>query len=316
MDDTKPPLWKWLCPVLFTGLATTLLAWLGNRIEPAYGLGIFALVPVASGFLAAALCRLFGRETRPDALGAAAMGQVAAGLGLILWKMEGLICLLMALPLALPLGLLGAWIGHAVLVRRPTLAAMAVLPLCLSGPTFDLFIGNRIPPVTSSVSTDVVVNAPPERVWPNVVEFPPLPQPHEWYFRSGISYPLRAHIDGRGPGAIRYCEFTTGPFVEPIVEWRKPSLLRFDVTANPAPLKELSPFDIHPPHLDGWFRSTRGQFHLQRLPGNRTRLTGTTWYTQTLQPAAYWNLWTGAIIHRIHQRVLEHIRSVSETRVE
>ncbi len=77
-------------------------------------------------------------------------------------------------------------------------------------------------------------------------------------------------------------------------------------------MRELSPYDIHPAHLYGWFDSKRGQFRLEPLPNGGTRLHGTTWYTQRLQPEPYWSMWTDAIIHRIHQRVLDHIRDVSE----
>jgi hypothetical protein len=30
-------------------------------------------------------------------------------------------------------------------------------------------------------------------------------------------------------------------------------------------------------------------------------------------PASYWHLWSDYIIHRIHSRVLEHIRTEAET---
>ena len=39
------------------------------------------------------------------------------------------------------------------------------------------------------------------------------------HHRAGLAYPMRARIEGSGPGAVRYCEFSTGPFVEPIVTW-------------------------------------------------------------------------------------------------
>jgi len=29
-------------------------------------------------------------------------------------------------------------------------------------------------------------------------------------------------------------------------------------------------------------------------------------------PGAYWRLWSGAIVHRIHARVLEHLRDLAE----
>jgi hypothetical protein len=55
--------------------------------------------------------------------------------------------------------------------------------------------------------------------------------------------------------------------------------LAFRVTDQPAPMEELSPFDVHPPHLDNFLVSRRGEVRLERLPDGRTRLVGTTWYT-------------------------------------
>ena len=166
---------------------------------------------------------------------------------------------------------------------------------------------------TLEVRTAIEVNAPPEKVWNQVVAFAEIPPPKELLFRAGIAYPIRAEISGHGVGAVRHCIFSTGPFVEPIGVWDEPRLLRFGVTANPAPLNELSPYGkIQPPHLRGYFVSEKGQFSLTTLPGGRTRLEGTTWYQHTMWPAAYWHLWSDYIIHRIHLRVLEHIRTQAE----
>jgi len=132
-------------------------------------------------------------------------------------------------------------------------------------------------------------------------------------FRAGVAYPIRAHLDGVGPGAVRYCEFSTGPFVEPIEVWNEPALLRFRVTENPAPMHEWSPYaNVLPKHLHGYFVSKQGQFRLTPLPGGRTLLEGTTWYRHGLWPAEYWRWWSDAIIHRIHLRVLRHIRTLAE----
>ena len=65
---------------------------------------------------------------------------------------------------------------------------------------------------------------------------------------------------------------------------------------------------IEPHHLHGYFVSTKGEFRLERLPGNRTRLSGTTWYYQRMSPRAYWDIWGDYIVGQIHTRVLKHIR--------
>jgi hypothetical protein len=149
-------------------------------------------------------------------------------------------------------------------------------------------------------------------VWRHVVAFPELPPAREWIFRAGIAAPTGARIEGQGVGATRYCDFTTGAFVEPITAWDEDRLLAFDITEQPPPLRELSPHGaIEAPHLAGYFRATRGEFRLEALPGDRTRLVGTTRYVVDMFPQAYWRWVADGIVEAIHQRVLAHISELS-----
>jgi hypothetical protein len=171
-------------------------------------------------------------------------------------------------------------------------------------------------PVRSTLSA-LEIDAPPEQVWPNVIGFSPLPPPHEWLMKSGVACPLSAHIVGEGVGAVRYCEFSTGAFVEPITAWEPPYRLAFDVAAQPPSMREWSPYEVvNAPHLHGGVQSLRGEFKLTRLPGGRTRLEGTTWYRLKMTPGAYWSLYSDYAIHIIHERVLKHIRALSAPPVE
>lgn len=163
------------------------------------------------------------------------------------------------------------------------------------------------------VTTTIEINAPPEKVWKNVVEFPELAPPTEFLFKSGIAYPIRARIEGAGVGAIRYCEFSTGAFVEPIEVWDENKLLQFSVQEQPLPMRELSPYgELDTPHLHDYFVSSKGEFKLTRLENGNTRLEGTTWYYHKIKPDFYWQIWTEHIVHSIHQRVLNHIKEQSE----
>jgi hypothetical protein len=79
-------------------------------------------------------------------------------------------------------------------------------------------------------------------------------------------------------------------------------------------MREWSPYGIHSPHVDDFLVSHGGQVHLVPLDGGRrTRLEGTTWYEHNLWPAGYWRLWSDFIIHRIHGRVLTHVKGLAET---
>ena len=78
-------------------------------------------------------------------------------------------------------------------------------------------------------------------------------------------------------------------------------------------MQEWSPFgNIVTKHLHGYLVSKQGQFRLTPLPGGGTLLEGTTWYQHGLWPAGYWRWWSDAIIHRIHLRVLNQIRTLAE----
>ena len=272
-----------------------------------YGLTIFVIFPVLLGALASWVIR---PATGARAAGLGALTVTIALFSLLLLRSEGLICIAMAAPLALPLGALGSWLaylGGSSRLETPTVALLVLFPL--AGVTWDV----KAPPRIFEVRSAIEIAAPPEQVWQHVVTFSELPEPQEWFFRAGLAYPKRARIEGSGPGATRYCEFSTGPFVEPIEVWNEPNLLRFRVTENPAPMHEWSPYaQVLPKHLHGYMVSKQGQFRLTRLANNHTFLEGTTWYQHGLWPAEYWRWWSDPIIHAIHLRVLNHIRMLSE----
>jgi uncharacterized membrane protein YhaH (DUF805 family) len=233
---------------------------------------------------------------------------------LLLFAFEGVVCIAMAVPLGLVVGLLGAITGRAMArwgqsAIPPAISAMLLLPIFAA-----LEPPNLSGPALHEVQSSVVIDAPPERVWPHVIAFEPIPEPTDIVFRLGIAYPQYAHIEGTGLNAVRYCVFSTGPFIEPITTWEPGKRLGFGVTSSPDPLRELSLYaNLSPPHLHGYLRSRRGEFRLVALPGGRTRLEGSTWYEVEMAPQVYWQMWSDFLIHRIHSRVLEHIKSEVET---
>ena len=231
--------------------------------------------------------------------------------GIVLFAIEGAICLLMLFPLALAAGFFGGWVGRGLAHLRnrtpgEAMIAVLVVPLMMHGES------ERHDRHLHEVRSAVEIDAPPHIVWQHVVAFPSLAAPRDLLFRAGVAYPIGARIVGEGVGAVRYCEFSTGAFVEPITAWEPLRRLAFDVVAQPAPMREWSPWNIAPPHLDGYFNARRGEFRVVPLSGNRTRLEGSTWYDLRLGPESYWAWFADALISRIHDRVLEHIALVAE----
>jgi len=288
---------------------------LSTQLFRQYGWGIFAGAPFCMGFLAALIHSTRKRRTMKESIAVALASVGLAGGALLALAFEGIICLVMAAPLALILAIIGAAVGHAVQASRWQRMSpqLYCLPLLALPAMFGVESLREGPPPLLKVTTSMEVNAEPSRVWRHVVSFNELPPPTEALFALGIAYPIRAEIQGTGVGAVRHCVFSTGPFVEPIEVWDEPRLLSFSVTHNPAPMQEWTPYrDVHPPHLDGFLVSRKGQFLLTPLPGGGTQLEGTTWYHHNMWPAAYWQVWSDYIIHNIHIRVLHHVKTLAE----
>lgn len=276
-----------------------------------YGFTLFVITPLFMGICPVVIYGKKKAITQGQAFNIAALTLLFYCLAMIFLAIEGLICIIMALPLGLICVWLGSLIGYGIIKRKPKGGAPTVIALLFIIPVFSFIEKDSTPSITS-VTTSIDIDATPEVVWENVVEFPQLKEPTEFLFQTGVAYPINAKINGNGVGAIRYCNFTTGSFVEPITVWDQPKLLAFDVLEQPAPMKEISFWDIDAPHLHDYFVSKKGQFKLIALPNGKTRLEGTTWYYHRIKPEFYWKLWSNYIVHAIHNRVLEHIKENAE----
>lgn len=300
------------------------IAWMGIFMFKAYGWGIFLGLPFGVGVTSA---YSFGRLTPRNAwqsVKVALMAITLLGIGMFFFAWEGMACLAMAAPIVYILAAMGAMLGHHMQLNRYRPLEQKLMPILLMflmpvlmGAEYSAHVQSEVLPVTSVVE----INAPPAVVWNHVIAFPKLDPPDDPIFHLGIAYPIGATIHGAGPGAVRRCEFSTGAFIEPIKVWDAPKLLQFGVEAQPPTMREWSwMHDIHPAHLQGYLDVQAGQFKLEPIADangvvTKTRLVGTTWYKNRMYPADYWRVWSDNIIHRIHVRVLKHIKKNSENEI-
>ncbi len=276
-----------------------------------YGIALFILIPLLVGVSSTVILGYKMEVPYKQAKQVAFLTLTILFLGLMAFAIEGLICIVMASPFALFLTWMGAAIGHTITESAPNQSIPSIIIFTLLVPLVA-FTEDKIDPSIQPITTSIEINASPETVWKNVIVFPELEPPSEFIFKAGISYPVSARIEGTGVGAIRYCQFNTGDFIEPITAWEENKLLAFNVKSQPIPLKEISFWDVNSPHLHDYFVSTKGEFKIIEQGNGKVLLKGTTWYYQNIQPNFYWNLWSDMIIHKIHTRVLHHIKAVSE----
>jgi hypothetical protein len=281
-----------------------------------YGWTLFLFLPFIQGILVVLLYSWSEQRTLKECLGIAFSAVMLWGLLLLLFAMEGVICLVMVLPLAVPLALLGGLVGYFI-QRRVNVAAYnhQIIPALILLVPLAMGTEHRIAqPMYNEVTTVIEVNAPPEKVWPQLVNLGGLSEPKEIEFKHGTAYPVGTLTKGEGVGATRLCRFSMGDIVERIDVWESGRRLRFTIVEQPEMFKELTPYEnVDPPHVRlNYVRSRVGEFNLVALPNGRTQVIGTSWYESKLWPGWYWQIFTDKIAHDVHRRVFARIKEVSE----
>jgi hypothetical protein len=276
-----------------------------------YGWGLFVLTP----FLVGVTTAYFANRSRPFGdvqtlrlvLAAAALGC----LSLIMFALEGLICIILASPLGAGAAILGGLLGKRMAVLRAGRAtpvmSFAVLP-------FVFMLEAAMPPATLLQSREVIdIAAAPADVW-HVLTRPSdeMPRP-ALIFRLGLAYPVRAELKGTGLGAERLGIFSTGTARERITAWAPERRLAFELLTQAPAMRELSPYrTVHAPHLKGYLQTLSMRFDLQDLGGGKTRLIATTSQALRLDPVLYWAPMARWAIRQNLVRVLDHVRAEAE----
>jgi uncharacterized membrane protein YhaH (DUF805 family) len=298
---------------VIAGVALTLLSVaVGALVFGVYGYGMFVVSPFVIGAVAAYFANRKQDVGQPAttriALGATLLG----GVSLVATALEGVLCIVMASPLAIPVALVGGLLGRSIARagRRPvrdTLSGFALLPIVFA-------TEYAFPPMTTFETYQTIgVNAPPETVWNAIVKMDTINEPLALPFHLGVAYPLRGEVLGEGVGAKRRGEFSTGIAIERVTEWIRCQRLAF-VVANDVPaMQEISPYpEVHAPHAVGYFRTTLTSFDLARRPDGGTEIIERTFHQLKLDPAYYWLPMARWIVRENNARVLAHVQHQAE----
>ena len=126
--------------------------------------------------------------------------------GAAVFLREGTICLIIGFPLLYGLMLSGGLLGRVLFKRNPSRLHVSVLPLlALLALAEPLARTER----TGVVTDEILIHAPPARVWPQITAFPAIPAPPRfWLFHLGLPYPVATTTAGDYPGADRRCIFS------------------------------------------------------------------------------------------------------------
>ncbi|MFN2481212.1 MAG: hypothetical protein ABR554_07080 [Pyrinomonadaceae bacterium] len=271
--------WKGAAAGLLTGVGFGLGGFFLLRDNTgSMGSVLFLLLPSVAGFAAAAI------TPRPKVVPASLI--VALGICLIILLLtgaEGVVCVLMALPLIAVGVTIGALCGllfreHVILradsPRTFEVSILALAPLLLIGADAAEQPYRRVVREETFVTT-VALDAPTEAVWEKIKNVESLSADKPFLLRIGLPVPVSCKMEGEGVGRKRTCYFENGYIEERVAEWQPPSSMKLDITESTLPGRH-------------WLKFKNAAYELRREGESRTLLFRQTTITSRLHPAWYW----------------------------
>jgi hypothetical protein len=270
-------------------------------------LGFLVLVPFAMGYLTVRSVPSPSGAFRVFAPWIPCLIVVAAA-----WVVgaEGSICIVMGLPLMLPLASVGGIVGASrtgrVSAALPVVAILpwVVMPIERGRPAVKRFV---------TTTTAITIAAPPAAVWPLVVSvdsITPEEQHSALFSTIGFPKPVAATLDRPGVGGIRTATFEHGiVFRETIVAWEPERRIRFTISPDAIPATTLDPHvTIGGPYFD----VLTGTYELRPLPNGSTQLVLTSEHrvSTAFNPYAVW--WADRIMRSIQTNILVVLRERAE----
>jgi hypothetical protein len=287
------------------GLAALVLG-LGNllisrapSISAIVGLPSLVIVPFGIGLCAAWVWRPLGLKIGAVLWHSFVCMMFALLVGAVAFR-EGVICLIILSPILYTGIAAGALLGRLWFRRDRDRLNLCLAPLLVLCVAVEPALRR---PEDSVVTDQILIAAPPAKVWPHVLAFQPVPDPPGyWLFRLGLPYPTETTNGGNFVGAKRSCKFSgNAEFKEIVAELEPGRLLTFEIVEMPADPELIGHLDAH-----------RGQFELQDNGDGTTTLIGRTWYSLHVRPAWYFDWWTREIFGAVHLRVMRHIKHLAE----
>lgn len=297
---------------LLAGVAVIVFAVLISAVTfGAYGWGLFVMTPfvvgTTTGYLINSEADLGLSPTMKFAIASASLGSLA----LVVLALEGIVCIVLAAPLAIPFVMLGAALGRSLAIarhnRRSPLASIAFLPMIFM---LEAAIPSETPIVTHY---DITIAAPADKVWQELTSPQPIGVVPGLPAFAGLAYPIGGKLEGEGMGAKRVGIFSTGTATEIVTQWEPNRVLAFRVEDQPPSMEEMSPYRrVHAPHVEGYFVTGETRFELTPIAADRTLLRISSDHRLRIDPVPYWEPIARWAVRQNVGRVLEDIKEKSE----
>jgi hypothetical protein len=281
-----------------TILLTTLLSSAGFALFHfgliGYGYTFFILIPICIGyFLGLKL------DWGISFVIALIIGLVCFFYLLIIAQLEWTFCIIILLPLFVPLIILGIWIGYLLKKylqgnkKTDTLKfnLYPILILLFSG-TIEHFFSNKFD--YARAESTIYLPYDKETVYDYIKSVDTLDSKKPLLMKLGLSVPQKCILEKEEVGAKRTCHFEKGTIEEKVTDIRKGEIIRMEVTKYNLPGMQ-------------WLKFEEAAYLFTQKNGF-TKLTRITTYRSQLKPRIYWNFWEKMAIKAQHEYVLNDLK--------
>jgi hypothetical protein len=259
-----------------------------------YGLSFFVFLPFILGYI-------LGKPTlKTFSLYGLIFSLVIFFLLLLFGDLEGMVCILMAMPLIIITILLGILIRYIIEKyqkknKSKSLIKSSVLPFCaflILGFAENELMKNDKDIV--EIKTEIILPYSSMEVYETIKSVDTLNVEKPFLMKLDLPIPQKCILEEEKVGAIRTCYFEEGKIVEKVTKLEKGKILRMDVIDY---------------QLTGrnWFEFKEAIYTFEELKSGHCKMTRITTYTSELYPRLYWKPLEKIGIEQEHEYVFNNL---------
>jgi hypothetical protein len=228
---------------------------------------------------------------------------------LVIPGLSGLLCIVMTLPVVVPLIFFGYIVTHLVKrygqikdTNRLSVLILPLIPFLIAAPTEHYLKNDKEAAI--EVTTEIVLNYTPEQVYDAIkaVDTLDAEKPYLMYF--DLPVPTKCVLEKEEVGGLRTCyfkagkssanDFGSGTIVERISKLERAKVLKMDV------------IDYNLVGRD-WLGFKEAIYYFNKVGEKNCKLTRVTTYTSVLTPRFYWEPLEKLGIRQEHEYVFNNL---------
>ncbi len=261
-----------------------------------YGLSFFVFLPFTIGYI-------LGRST----IKKVSLYGLIISLGiffilLIAGGLEGMVCILMALPLVIIAVVLGYAFKRYIDKNKGNknsndIIKSSILPLCLFlgfGFLEKLFTKNEKEII--SVTTETILPYSAHEVYQTIKSVDTLVADKPFLMKLDLPIPEKCVLEKEEVGGLRTCYFSGGTITERITQLEKAKVLRMDVIDYKLTGRK-------------WLGFKEAIYYFDKIGQDSCKLTRVTTYTSVLTPRFYWEPLEKIGINQEHDYVFNNLKN-------